>query len=245
MSEIEQLLLASELAEKPDDAVLQHMYAATGGADAPDRASDGYLVDVFNSFSKSFDEVLGRLKYRAPEVIGARLARQLAGRKVAKLLDAGCGTGLSGAPLRPLTDHLVGIDISPGMLHKGAKTGLYDFMACAELSQHMTESAGQYDAIASADVFNYTGDLSALLAACRSALVADGVLCFSLELLDEASELGYRLQPHGRYAHERAYAQRVTQAAGFAEVDIEIDELRHELNQPVQGLIITAWGGTK
>src|SRR3546814_15733006 len=76
------------------------MLAACGGADAPSRADDAYVRDVFDGFADRFDEqLLHNLGYRAPQVLVEALGRVL-GEPVAALsvLDAGCGTG----PCAPL-----------------------------------------------------------------------------------------------------------------------------------------------
>lgn len=85
----------------------------------PARASDAYVQSVFDRFSNSFDSRLAALDYRAPALVAEAVSECLgplaAGLEV---LDAGCGTGLCAALLRPFANRLTGIDLSEGMLSK-------------------------------------------------------------------------------------------------------------------------------
>ena len=59
----------------PDNAVARHMLAASTGAEAPRRASDNYVRQIFDSFAGSFEQVLDRIGYRAPTLISDFLDR--------------------------------------------------------------------------------------------------------------------------------------------------------------------------
>ena len=105
------------LAEEPDNPVIQHQLAACLGEAAPERASDAYVEQVFDSFARSFDVKLEKLHYRAPELVAEALhAAAGAPRASLDICDAGCGTGLCGPLVRPWARHLVGCDLSVGML---------------------------------------------------------------------------------------------------------------------------------
>jgi len=55
------------LERNPDDEVARHMIAAFGGAEAPERASNRFVTQTFDSFSSNFDQSLARLDYKAPQ----------------------------------------------------------------------------------------------------------------------------------------------------------------------------------
>ena len=60
-----------------------------------------------------------RLDYHAPELLVASLMEVLGrGQPIYDVLDAGCGTGLCGALLKPFARSLTGVDLSSGMLRK-------------------------------------------------------------------------------------------------------------------------------
>jgi len=70
-------------------------------------------------------------------------------------------------------------------------------------------------------------------------LRADGLLLFTVEEAEQESE-GYRINPHGRYSHGRAYLERALANSGFAPLAIEPTALRMEGGNPVAGLVVTA-----
>ncbi len=63
------------LSDEPDNPVAKHLLAACSGRDVPERAADAYVESTFDGFADSFDAKLGRLDYKAPELVAAALAR--------------------------------------------------------------------------------------------------------------------------------------------------------------------------
>src|SRR5699024_10724993 len=112
----------------PDNPIPRHMLAASGGAEAPARADDAYVRETFDRFAGNFDEqLLQHLHYRAPQVLAEALGTVLPSPSASlDMLDAGCGTGLCASLLRPHARHLVGVDLSTGMLDKARQRGGYD-----------------------------------------------------------------------------------------------------------------------
>lgn len=238
-------VLRDWLTHEPDNPEAAHMLAAAGGAPVPPRASDAYVVREFDHFARSFDARLQSLEYKAPALCGDALRRVLGPAAATTpgvagdVLDAGCGTGLCAAELRPLARRLEGVDLSQGMLDRAARRG-YDQLDKAELQSFMAARPGRWDTIVSADTLCYFGALEAVCAAAAAALRPGGVLVFSVEAHAEAGEPGYRLQYHGRYAHHSAYLQQCLQAAGLVVLGMEAADLRIESLEPVRGWIVTA-----
>ena len=80
--------------QEPDNPVpLHHLRACLG--ESPDaRASDAYISTSFDAFADNFDDHLGRLEYRAPQLIAAALgAARGPERSLGEVADLGCGTG--------------------------------------------------------------------------------------------------------------------------------------------------------
>ena len=86
------------------------------------RASpESWVRTTFDNFAPGFDSHLRELRYRMPEEIARLLGARAT--EVLDILDLGCGTGLCGVALRNQKRRLVGVDLSPKMLHYAADRG--------------------------------------------------------------------------------------------------------------------------
>lgn len=228
---------------EPDNPVPRHQLAACLGTGTPARASDDYVVRTFDDFAASFENQLqNQLNYRAPQLLADLIAERLppAARQFA-VLDAGCGTGLCGPLLAGWAAQLCGVDLSEGMLAKAAEKGCYDLLLAGELSEFLSDSPGAFELVASADTLCYFGSLGKVLPAAARSLRAGGVLAFTVEQLAPGSAAdGFRLMPHGRYAHSRAYVGATLAEAGFELLRLEDAHLRVEGGEPVLGLVAVA-----
>jgi predicted TPR repeat methyltransferase len=231
------------LRAEPDSPVARHMLAACTGKDVPERASDAFVTRGFDRFADTFDEVLGKLEYRAPALVGNAL-RRIDGepRGNLEVMDAGCGTGLLARYLRPYARRLVGVDLSPKMLDKAAGRAVYDELLAAELTSYLSSAPQAFDIVASSDTLNYFGDLREVLAAARASLRPGGRLLFTLEHAIDEDELpsGYRLHPDGRYMHTQQYVGGTLAEADFELIEIEKGYLRREGDSYIDGLVVAA-----
>ncbi|HQR11667.1 MAG TPA: tetratricopeptide repeat protein [Casimicrobiaceae bacterium] len=225
---------------EPENPVPAHMLAACSGDNVPRRASDDYVRKTFDGFAASFDDVLlHRLDYEAPQQLLKVLAASLedSGR-LYDILDAGCGTGLCEPLLKPYARSLTGVDLSPGMLVKARARKSYDHLHEAEITHFLAARAAAFDVIASADTLCYFGDLQPFARAAWVALRAGGWIAFTVE---RGGDVGtYRLQPHGRYCHSRAYVDETLRHAGFEAIHIVAAVLRRELGLDVEGWVVRA-----
>lgn len=254
------------VADEPDNVQARHHLAAVTGQDVPERASDGYVIDVFDRFASSFDAKLEALDYQAPRLVGGALSSRLgSAAQMLEVLDAGCGTGLCAPWLVSHARRLTGVDLSPGMLDLARARGGYDELVTAELTGWLAAHPQAYDLVASADTLCYFGVLDAAIGAARRALRPGGWLVFTVEaLLDvgdgtearaeaqtgssniagelqrEPAASDYRLQPHGRYSHRHAYVEGLLRRAGFEEIDISAVVLRKEAGRSVNGWLVAA-----
>ena len=241
----------------PADPIAAHLVAATGGAPAPERASDGFVTGLFERAAPDFDTVLATLGYQAPQLVFESAAAVLDPGAVAlEVLDLGCGTGLCGDWFRPLARRLVGVDLSPGMLEQARARGCYDELVCEELTVYVRRCEARFDLITAADVFCYFGDLTAVFAAVASLLRPAGRFIFSVEEMSAdtaafsgndgpsisacGTVAGFALLEHGRYAHDASYLGQVLKQAGLAPIAMRPAVLRFERGAPVQGLVIAA-----
>lgn len=225
--------------KEPDSVQAHHHLAAVTGQAVPERAADAYVTDVFDHFATSFDERLTMLGYQAPRLVGEALAQRLGPAAATRdIVDAGAGTGLCAPWLLPYARQLVGVDLSPGMLHQAGRRGGYHALECAELVAWLQAHPDSADVVVSADTLCYFGVLDGALAASFGALRPGGWLVFTVESLGEDD--AHRLQPHGRYSHGRAYVLRTLTQAGFVDLAAQPVELRKEGGKAVQGWLVSA-----
>ena len=229
------------LAEEPNNPVVQHQLAACLGQDVPDRASDGAMELLFDNFAASFDAHLGYLDYRAPQLVADAL-RGVAGEPKLGLdiADVGCGTGLCGPLLRPWARHLVGCDLSVGMLRRAKPRKVYDKLHKAELVYYLQTQGGAFDVVVSADTLCYFGVLGEAFAAAHGALRQGGWLIFTVEAARDSQSDDHVLQSSGRYAHGRAYLERELEIAGLQLVILKPEGLRMETGVQVPGWLVAA-----
>ncbi len=235
-------LLQHWLKLMPDDPVAHHRLAAWFGAEQPARASDAYVTDLFDRYADQFDQHLQKLGYRAPVLLGERLA-EVAGAGTGRwaVLDAGCGTGLCAPLLRPYARHLTGVDLSSRMVDKARARGGYDELVVAELTAFLRERQHAYELIVSADTLVYFGDLQAVGAAAAGALRPDGWLAFTVERAEPAAApQGHSLNKSGRYSHTAGYLEQILTDSGLSAVTVTPVTLRQEGEQPVLGYVVLA-----
>jgi predicted TPR repeat methyltransferase len=229
------------LRKEPGNPVILYLQAAYLGKGVPDRAPDAYIQQIFDDAADRFDgHLVDNLDYRAPGLVIEALSEVLpAPNTDLDILDAGCGTGLCGPLLRPYARKLVGVDLSARMLTKAAGRKTYDDLVKFELTEFLGRQSEAFDVIASADTLCYFGDLEPVFQAAAKALKPSGRLAFTLEDAgDGVPEL--QLNPHGRYAHAKAYAEGAIGKAGLAVHSITSVVLRNEGKQPVTGHLVVA-----
>ena len=211
------------------------LLAALGQDVAPDRAPAAYVKELFDAYAPRFDaDLQDRLGYRTPTLLAALLDRAgVAPDGSRRVLDLGCGTGLSGVALKPLAKRMTGLDLAPRMLAEAAKRGIYDTLEEADLLAWLPRQKGRFDLVA-ADVLNYLGDLGPALHAIAAALTPGGVAAFSIEA---GADAPFALGPGMRYRHDPAHVAALAQAAGLVPLAREETVLREEKGVPVAGVL--------
>jgi predicted TPR repeat methyltransferase len=219
----------------PADRLGARIMLARLGADAaPDKAPDAFVRTLFDQYADGFDESLvGKLNYRAPELLADAILRTL-GAGPFDIYDAGCGTGLMGAALKPVARRLVGSDLSPKMIAQARLRGIYDALTAGDFVAELAAAKSAYDLVTAADVLVYNGDLAPAFAAVATALKPGGGFAFTVER--RAGE-GWSLGESGRYAHPRAYLVRLAEAHGFRVVAVDEASTREDRGAPVPGLV--------
>jgi predicted TPR repeat methyltransferase len=232
------LCFREALARDAGHAMARHLLHSLTGENAPERASDGYVRQLFDTFAKTFDRSLVRdLQYSVPALIGVAADATAAGRAAPlDILDLGCGTGLCGPLLRPLAGTLVGVDLSPRMLEAAKARGCYDELVEAEIVAWLGRRHAAFDLVTAADVFVYFGDIAPACAAVFDVLRPAGVFIFSVERHE--GEPGFRLHGHGRYSHREPFLRASAEGAGFDLVRLEPITPRLDGGEPVDGYLV-------
>lgn len=223
------------LALEPD-VEIQYLRDCVAGVRV-ERPPDAYVRQFFDRFSTRFeDRLLAQLEYRAPEVAAQALEPWLAQRKALRIVDLGCGSGLFARVLRPAAAHLVGVDLSSGMLDLARAREAYDELVAAEIGGYLAgEAPESFDLAVALDVFIYVGALERVFTACAAALRRGGRLVLSVEALRAQGD--YALAPAGRYSHSQDYVERAAREAGLRVGQAREFVIRKEAGADVPALL--------
>jgi len=111
------------------------------------------LSAAYAEWAATYDGETASLGYLLPFLIAAWVARYVPAGE-GPLLDAGCGTGLSGPSLKALGyDDIAGLDLSPDMLRIAGGRGVYGDLKQAMLGGPLPWPDGHFRAFFSTGVF--------------------------------------------------------------------------------------------
>ncbi len=222
--------------------------AAMGAEPSPDRMPDAYVATLFDQHADMFDEILvDELGYCVPLLLHGLIERLSAG-PFERLLDLGCGTGLTGAALMDCTTHRTGVDLSERIVELAYDREVYDDLYVGEAVAFLQEfeeddgSRPNWDLIAATDVFPYLGAIEPFLAGAADRLAERGYLAFSTETLPEETLQGrpYMVGARNRYAQGARYVETALAAAGFEILAMDPITVRMEEGEPVPGHLVLA-----
>ena len=223
------------LALEPDNAAVVFLRNSIAGVQV-DHAPREYVASFFDMFSTEFDrKLVDELGYRVPEQAARLLEPWLASREGLRVVDLGCGTGLSGLIVRAKARELVGVDLSRGMLEKAHARGIYDRLEVGEIADFLAACApASIDLALALDVFIYVGRIDGVFERLAPALAPEGRFVFSMERL-EPGQGDLRLARTGRYAHSRDYVERMARQVGLRVLEAEPVVIRKDAGVDVQG----------
>ena len=185
----------------------------------------GYSVD---------DSLIKQLGYRLPFLIKELILKLDPPRnKFKKVIDLGCGTGLTGKELRDISNNLTGIDISRNMVAKTRELDLYDRLIVGDIVDILNSSKEKYDLFIALDVFIYIGELTKMFKAVRQCCNKNALFIFSIETQEED---GYSLLKSARYSHSDDYILKTTSDA-FKVIDTQEVNLRKDKEGWIEGKI--------
>lgn len=218
------------------------------------------IEELFDEYADTFEEHLTKgLRYKTPELMKVQIDLALATEALAgtgikdgdgdekssshrwkRCLDLGCGSGLAGDVYRSEVAYLEGCDISKEMVKIcKKKDGIYDKAVHNNLMNHLRhQKDDSFDLILSADVVMYLhdNDLTAMIKEVHRVLESGGVLCFSTESLQDASEgETFRRLESERFAHSRKYVLDVAKEHGFECKRVDNVRVRMDDKRPILG----------
>jgi predicted TPR repeat methyltransferase len=217
--------------------------ASMGLGETPPKAPDAYVATLFDQHAGAFESILvDQLEYCVPLLVRQRIqALDLGPFK--KLLDLGCGTGLTGGALRDIVDEMTGLDISENMVEIAHEKDLYETLYVAEAADYLEDNEdGPFDIVTATDVLPYLGFLEELFFGVADNTESGGYFFFSSETLpdDVLDGRTFMVGPHQRFAHSAGYVVKVLVDAGFEVVEIQDITVRLEDAKPISGHLVTA-----
>src|SRR5690242_12635509 len=127
--------------------------ASMGRGETPVKAPDAYVETLFDQHAEVFEDVLvEQLGYHVPVLVRQRL-QALGLGPFKRMLDLGCGTGLTGGTLRDIVEDITGIDISENMVEVAHEKDLYETLFVAEVEDFLDDNdEDAFDLITATDV---------------------------------------------------------------------------------------------
>lgn len=219
---------------KPDNEALRHTITIIA-QDKPVKTSPpAYIEALFDSYADHFDTHLQQaLHYQVPALIyqASKMYAELSG---AKLLDLGCGTGLTGELFKHEVKSLTGVDLSAKMLAIAAQKNIYKELVQAELVDFLNAQPQQFEIIVAGDVLVYSGEVLPIFIGAYKSLKAGGIFVFNVEQGDKED---YQMTGSGRFIHKRDYIDKMAAAAHLEVAAMKAVTLRTQADVPVQGYL--------
>ena len=219
---------------KPDYAIPKHMLNSLLG-----RTSKGppkeYVKNLFDDYAERFNEsLLNQLQYKLPFLIKEIILKLDSNiTKFEKVIDLGCGTGLSGKGLRDISNNLTGIDISENMVTKARELSIYDNLIVGDIIETLSSSKEKYDLFMALDVLVYIGEVESIFNAVKNCCSKNALFIFSIEVHKGDD---YSLLKSSRYAHSDNYILNII-SDKFKVLDSQDVKIRKEGDTWIDGKI--------
>jgi predicted TPR repeat methyltransferase len=215
--------------------------ASMGRGEAPPKAPDAYVETLFDQHAEGFEDILvEQLGYAVPVLVRQRLQELKLG-PFKRMLDLGCGTGLTGGTLRDMVDDMTGLDISENMVEIAHEKDLYETLYVAEVEDFLEDNDDEpFDLVTATDVLPYLGALEPLFFGAAENMVPGGLFVFSSESLPNGDTRTYTVGPHQRFLHAPAYIRTRLTETGFDLVEMTEINVRMQDGNPSPGHLVIA-----
>ena len=139
------------------------------------------VAELYDGWANTgYDTDLATWNYEAPARAAAIAIEALGDLASARILDAGCGTGLVGIELRRQgATHIIGGDFSPTSVEVARQRGVYDDVLHLDLNAPLDFPADSFEAIVSVGVFSYLTDSRATIVELLRVTAPGGCVVFT------------------------------------------------------------------
>ena len=205
------------------------------------RSPDKLIVESYEAKASNWDQDVNRatMEFLGPKIINTeldRLHKNIDRLDKLNILDLGCGTGLCGEYLQPLSACLDGVDLSPHMLSMAKKKNLYNNLHCKEILEFLQNSDSSYDLITASGVIIFFGELEKLHKLIARQLNHNGIFIYTT-YISKTADIDIRSNLH--FSHSEKYLR---ECANHASLNIEvIQEVIHEYDygEAQKGYLVT------
>ncbi len=228
--------LERALVVNPEDKISRHMLNAITGIKQGENTPE-YAHNLFNNYALYYDQHMSeQLKYSVPTHI-ARTLHQFELLTLNKILDLGCGTGLTGVAVREYCKQLTGVDIAEKMIEHAKKKAVYDELIQMEALAFLQQDTQSYDLIVAADVLPYFGDLEPLIQLISEHLSSDHYFIFTGEI---SQEHAWQLESSARFSHQPTYIQELSKKYSLNIIKQEKIPARLQNQMPLEVMLYVA-----
>lgn len=149
------------------------------GLVASSEAPSDAIESLYDAWVTDYERDVLRWGYDAPEVSARRLAKATDPRSV-RVLDAGCGTGLTGVALASAGFvRVTGIDLSSASLAHAARRQVYDATVQVDLATGLPFGDDEFGALLCCGVLSYVHDVRSALAEFLRVVAPGGAVVFT------------------------------------------------------------------
>ena len=133
----------------------------------------------YDAWAENYNQTLAQWNYQSPTIVATMLKREVP--PDGHVLDAGCGTGLSGKALHAAGfRRITGIDISQASLDVAAQAGVYERLIQVNMQQApLPLETGTFAAVQCVGVLTYIPDTSAILREFCRVVQPGGLVAFT------------------------------------------------------------------
>ena len=217
--------------------------AAIGHGETPLKAPNSYVATLFDQTALAFESILvDTLHYDIPVKVSQQL-KKISPSAFKRVLDLGCGTGLSGMYIQNQCQHIIGVDLSEKMINVAYEKECYDELYVAEIVNFLLNSEHSgWDLIIATDVLPYFGCLEELFNCVSKNSCEGGFFAFSSESLidSQCKRSSYKVNKSCRFVHSETYILNMLSKNNFTCVEIQPTIIRKEEGNSVQGNLVFA-----